>query len=59
MTEIREDLKISVLQCENDHELPTVIPEVNSELPSTRPAKAIEIGAINLTSFTTAVHTQV
>jgi hypothetical protein len=59
ITEIREDLRISVLQRENDHELPTVMPEVNSELPTTKPTKAVEIGAINLTSFTTAVHTQV
>jgi len=60
ITEIKTDLKIKELvKQENDCELPAVIPEIGIELPVTKPAKAVGIGAINLTSFTTAVHTQI
>ncbi len=59
--EIRADLKIKELgKNENDYELPAVMPEVRIELPAaTKPVKPVDIGAINLTSFTTEVHTQV
>jgi len=59
--EIRADLKIKeLIKQEKDYELPAVMPEIGIELPATtKPVKAVDIGAINLTSFTTAVHTQV
>jgi hypothetical protein len=60
ITEIKTDLKIKELvRHENDYELPAVVPEIGIELPTARPVKAAGISAINLTSFTTAVHTQV
>lgn len=61
ITEIRADLKIKELvKSEDNYELPVVMPEVRTELPAaTKPVKAVDIGAINLTSFTTEVHTQI
>lgn len=59
ITEIRADLKIKELvKHEKDYELPVVMPELGIELPATtKLVKAVDNGAINLTSFTTAVHT--
>ena len=61
ITEIRADLKIKELvKREKDYELPAIMPEIGIELPAaTKAVKAADIGAINLTSFTTAVHTQI
>lgn len=56
--EIKADLKIKELVRQRD-ELPTVMPEIGVELPAARPVKSIDVGAINLTSFATAVHTLV
>ena len=58
--EIKTDLKIKELvKNEKDYELPAVIPEIGIELPATKPLRAVDCSAINLTSFATAVHTQV
>jgi len=57
--EIKADLKIKELVKHEKDELPAVLPEICTELPATKPVKAVGIGAINLTSFTTAIHTQV
>jgi valyl-tRNA synthetase len=54
--EIKADLKIKELTRQRD-ELPTVMPEIGIELPAVRLVKSNS--AINLTSFTTAVHTLV
>ena len=60
ITDIRADLKIKELIKQKDYELPVVMPGIGIELPVTaKPMKTIDIGAINLTSFTTAIHTQV
>ncbi len=59
ITEIKADLKIRELVIKRDYELPVVVPELCIELPTARPVKAVDTGAINLTSFTTAVHTLV
>jgi len=56
--EIKADLKIKELVMQRD-ELPTVVPETGVELPAARPVKSVDVSAINLTSFTTAVHTLV
>ncbi len=56
--EIKADLKIKELTTPRD-ELPAVIPEIGIELPAVRAVKSVDVGAINLTSFTTAVHTLV
>lgn len=56
--EIKADLKIKELVMQRD-ELPTVVPEIGVELPAVRPVKSVDVSAINLTSFTTAVHTLV
>ncbi|HLE34995.1 MAG TPA: hypothetical protein VI698_03805 [Nitrososphaerales archaeon] len=56
--EIKADLKIKELTTQRD-ELPTVMPEIGIDLPSTRAKKTVDVSAINLTSFTTAVHTLV
>ena len=59
ITEIKADLKIRELVKQRDYELPVVMPELGIELPTAKPMKATDVSAINLTSFTTAVHTLV
>ena len=59
MLEIKTELKIKELGERWPYELPIAIPQVDIELPTTSQARTPNIGAINLTSFTTAVHTQI
>ncbi|MEE8133399.1 MAG: hypothetical protein V3T40_07485, partial [Nitrososphaerales archaeon] len=59
MLEIKTELKIKELGERWPYELPIAIPQVDIELPTTSQARTPIIGAINLTSFTTAVHTQI
>ena len=57
--EIKTDLKIKELAQQKDCELPAVLPEIDIELPATKPLRTVDFSAINLTSFATEVHTQV
>ncbi len=58
--EIKSELKINQLEERRGYELPVTMPQVNIELPSTATVQLrTNISAINLTTFTTAVHTQV
>jgi len=58
--EIKSELKINQLEERRGYELPATMPQVNIELPSTAAVQLrTNISAINLTTFTTAVHTQV
>jgi hypothetical protein len=56
--EMKSELKINQLTERRGYELPPTMPQVNIELPSTK-LRTPNISAINLTTFTTAVHTQV
>jgi hypothetical protein len=55
--EMKTELKINEI-ARRSYELPVTMPHVNIELPVTIQSRT-NIGAINLTTFTTAVHTQV
>lgn len=56
--EMKTELKINEIAVRRSYELPVTMPHVNIELPVTIQSRT-NIGAINLTTFTTAVHTQV
>jgi len=56
--EMKTELKINEIAVRRRYELPVTMPHVNIELPVTIQSRT-NIGAINLTTFTTAVHTQV
>lgn len=58
IVEIKASLKINEVMERKGVELPLTMPYVNIELPTTG-SRVANIGAINLTTFTTAVHTQV
>ncbi|MFQ5941724.1 MAG: hypothetical protein ACE5KA_08520 [Nitrososphaerales archaeon] len=57
--EMRTELKIMQLAEKLGCELPVTATQINLELPTTVQTRPANIGAINLTTFTTAVHTQV
>lgn len=56
--EIKGALQINTVTEQQHCELPVTMPQVNIELPATVQTSSC-IGAINLTTFTTAVHTHV